>query len=122
MLLRDPWLRTLAMLGCAIAGFYLVGLVWQLIQQFADIVLLFFLAWLLAFVLEPVVATAEHYHVPRVPAIAATFVILLLLILSFYFMVDGARLAEAFIRSLPRRLRDDTRFLIANIHRAFAGF
>jgi predicted PurR-regulated permease PerM len=204
----------------AIASFYLVGLIWQVVEQFADIILLFFLAWLLAFVLEPVVGLAEQARLPRLPAIAATYAVLLvllsaavillvpalssevadivrhlpdyservttwvtaiqdstnvwlldhnspvmldtrsalnpdeltrradavgpiilsnvlvlatgiltllfglllLLVLSFYFMVDGARLAEVIIRSLPLRAQDDTRFLVVNIHRAFSGF
>jgi predicted PurR-regulated permease PerM len=220
-MLRDPWLRTLAILGCAIAAFYLIGLLWQVIETFADIVLLFFLAWLLAFVLEPLVgALVEVVHMPRLAAIGLTYVALLFvlsaavillvpaltlqiveiarnlptyservvngvtdlqatandwleghgspivfdiksalnaqeltrrvdalgppiltnavgfatgaatlllnvvitLILSFYFMADGARLADALILALPPRAQDDTRFLVANIHRAFAGF
>jgi predicted PurR-regulated permease PerM len=48
--------------------------------------------------------------------------VLILLILSFYFMADGARLADSVIVALPPRAQDDTRFLVANIHRAFAGF
>jgi predicted PurR-regulated permease PerM len=220
-MLRDPWLRTLAILGCAIASFYLIGLLWQAIEAFADIVLLFFLAWLLAFVLEPLVgALVEVVHMPRLAAIGLTYVALLFLlsaavillvpaltlqvveiarnlptyservvngvtdlqatandwleghgspvvfdiksalnaqeltrrvdalgppilsnalgfatgaatllvnvvitlILSFYFMADGARLADALIIALPPRAQDDTRFLVASIHRAFAGF
>ena len=56
-MLRDPWLRALAVLGCAIAAFYLISLLWQVVQAFADIIMLFFLAWLIAFVLEPLVGT-----------------------------------------------------------------
>src|SRR5919198_1802100 len=220
-MLRDPWLRALAILGCAIAGFYLIGLLWQAAQEFGDIILLFFMAWLLAFVLEPLVgALIEVVHLPRLGAIGLTYLILLvllsfgvillvpaltlqvveiarnlptyservvngvtdlqanandwllghgsplvfdiksalnaqeltrrvdalgppllsnafgfatgaatllvnlviLLILSFYFMADGARVAEGLIRALPPRAQDDTRFLVASIHRAFAGF
>jgi predicted PurR-regulated permease PerM len=220
-MLRDPWLRALAVLACAIAGIYLVGLLWSVVQEFADIILLFFMAWLLAFVLEPLVlALIEVVRLPRLAAIGLTYVILLvllsfgvillvpaltlqvveiarnlptyservvnavtdlqstannwlldhaspvvfdvksalnaqelgrrvdalgppilsnalgfatgaatllvnlliMLILSFYFMADGARLAEALIRTLPPRAQDDTRFLVASIHRAFAGF
>src|SRR5919202_4344829 len=220
-MLRDPWLRTLAILGCAIAGFYLVGLLWQVIETFADIVLLFFLAWVLAFDLEPLVGPlVEGARMPRLSAIGLTYLALLfvlsaavillvpaltlqaveiarnlptyservvngatdlqatannwlvghgspvvfdvksalnaqeltrrvdalgppilanalglatgaatlllsvviLMILSFYFMADGARVAESLIRALPLRAQDDTRFLVASIHRAFAGF
>jgi predicted PurR-regulated permease PerM len=50
------------------------------------------------------------------------FELVVLLILSFYFMADGARLAETITLALPIRVQDDARFLVANIHRAFAGF
>jgi predicted PurR-regulated permease PerM len=218
--IRDPWLRALSVLGCGIAGFYLIGLLWQVVVEFADIILLFFLAWLVAFVLEPVVGTLVEGRLPRLAAIGLTYVTLLvwlilsvillvpalslqivevarnlpayveqtttvltavqasvnewltghgspllidlksalnpqelsrradalgppilsnaigfatsaatllvqvviMLILSFYFMVDGARLAESVITALPLRAQDDARFLIASIHRAFAGF
>jgi predicted PurR-regulated permease PerM len=55
---------------------------------------------------------------------AATLLVevLALIILSFYFMADGARLADSFIYALPLRAQDDARYLVANIHRAFAGF
>ena len=219
-MIRDPWLRALSILGCAIAGFYLTGLLWQVLQEFADIIMLFFLAWLVAFVLEPVVGTLVEGRLPRLAAIALTYLtllalssmgvvllvpalslqiveiannlpnyveqatnllsgvqgaanawlsghgspvlvdirsalnpqelsrradalgppilsnaigfatgaatllaqVLIMLILSFYFMVDGARLAESMITALPLRAQDDARFLIASIHRAFAGF
>jgi predicted PurR-regulated permease PerM len=219
-MIRDPWLRALAILACAIAGLYLVGIIWQVAQEFADIILLFFLAWLLAFVLEPLVGTLVEARVPRLAAIGLTYVTMLvllsmgvillvpaltlqavevvrsmpgyveqaagfltdlqsssnawlidhrspilvdlqsalnpqelsrraetlgpqllgnvvglatgaatllfelvvLLILSFYFMADGARLAESLILALPPRAQDDMRFLVVNIHRAFAGF
>jgi predicted PurR-regulated permease PerM len=219
-LIRDPWLRALSVLGCGIAGFYLIGLLWQVVIEFADIILLFFLAWLVAFVLEPLVGTLVEGRLPRLAAIGLTYLTLLvwlilgvillvpalslqivevarnlpayveqtttvltavqasvnewltghgspllidlksalnpqelsrradalgppilsnaigfatgaatllvqvviMLILSFYFMVDGARLAESVITALPLRAQDDARFLIASIHRAFAGF
>src|SRR5206468_2874041 len=219
-MIRDPWLRALSILGCAIAGLYLVSVLWGIVQEFADIILLFFLAWLVAFVLEPFVGALVESRLPRLAAIGLTYLallvvlvagvillvpalsiqlvevarsmplyveqatafltdfqtsannwltghgspvlvdiksalnpqelsrradalgppilsnaigfatgaatllveVLIMLILSFYFMVDGARLAEAFIMALPIRAQDDARFLVASIHRAFAGF
>jgi predicted PurR-regulated permease PerM len=218
--IRDPWLRALSILGCAIAGVYLTSLLWQVVMEFADIILLFFMAWLVAFILEPVVGTLVEGRLPRLAAIGLTYLTLLvlmslgvillvpaltvqivevvrslptyveqatvfltnlqsltndwltshgspllvdvksalnpqdlsrradalgppilsnvvgfatgaatllvelviMLILSFYFMVDGARLADSMIASLPVRAQDDARFLVASIHRAFAGF
>jgi predicted PurR-regulated permease PerM len=220
MLIRDPWLRALSILGCAIAGVYLTSLLWQVVMEFADIILLFFLAWLVAFILEPVVGTLVEGRLPRLAAIGLTYLtllvllslgvillvpaltlqivevvrslptyveqatvfltnlqsttndwltsrgspllidvksalnpqdlsrradalgppilsnvvgfatgaatllaeLLIMLILSFYFMVDGARLADSLIGALPLRAQDDARFLVASIHRAFAGF
>jgi predicted PurR-regulated permease PerM len=220
MLIRDPWLRALSILGCAIAGVYLTSLLWQVVMEFADIILLFFLAWLVAFILEPVVGTLVEGRLPRLAAIGLTYLtllvllslgvillvpaltlqivevvrslptyveqatvfltnlqsatndwltshgspllvdvksalnpqdlsrradalgppilsnvvgfatgaatllveLLIMLILSFYFMVDGARLADSMITALPVRAQDDARFLVASIHRAFAGF
>jgi predicted PurR-regulated permease PerM len=220
MLIRDPWLRALSVLGCAIVGFYLVGLLWQVMQEFADIILLFFMAWLVAFILEPVVGTLVEGRLPRLAAIALTYLTLLvllslgvillvpaltlqivevvrslpsyveqvtlllsvfqtttnawltshgspilidiksalnpqelsrrvdalgppilsnvvgfatgaatllvelviMLILSFYFMADGAQLADSLIGALPLAAQDYARFLVASIHRAFAGF
>ncbi|MDQ3809353.1 MAG: AI-2E family transporter, partial [Chloroflexota bacterium] len=55
-------------------------------------------------------------------AAAVLVELLILVILSFYFMADGARLADSLIGALPPRAQDDTRYLVANIHRAFAGF
>src|SRR4051794_6514420 len=80
MLIRDPWLRALSVLACAIAGFYLIGLLWQVVQEFADIVLLFFLAWLVAFVLEPFVGTLVQGRLPRLAAIGLTYLTLLVLL------------------------------------------
>ena len=80
MQIRDPWLRALSILGCAIAGFYLVGLLWGIVQEFADIILLFFLAWLVAFVLEPLVGTLVEGQVPRLAAIGLTYLTLLVLV------------------------------------------
>jgi predicted PurR-regulated permease PerM len=219
-MIRDPWLRALVGVMCAIAGLYLLGMLWGLAQQFADILLLFMVAWLLAFVLEPLVSAMTRAGVPRLAAIAFTYATLLVLfslsvvllipalsvqvveiagklpgyaeqvamwagsfeatanswliehrspvlvdigsafepqemarrmetvgiplltnavqvatgaatlllglvlalILSFYFMLDGARLADSIILALPLRARDDVRFLVAMIHRSFAGF
>src|SRR5437870_2235840 len=80
-MIRDPWLRALSILGCAIAGFYLVGLLWQVVQEFADIFLLFFLAWLVAFVLEPLVGTLVEGRLSRPAAIGLTYLTLLVLLL-----------------------------------------
>lgn len=51
----NPLLRVLIVLLIAIATLFLIERVWQIGTAFSDIILLFFLAWLLSFVLSPVV-------------------------------------------------------------------
>lgn len=220
-MVRDPWVRALAMLGCAIAVIYLATLLWGWLQEFSDILLLFFCAWLLAFLLDPVVAGLQRRaSFPRVFAVATTYLVLLVvlslafvvlipnlatqivtassnlptfadritgwistiqttanawlidrsspivfdvrsaltpdevtqrveslgppllsnalalatgaaallgellivLILSFYFALDGMRLADSIVAALPLRVQDDARFLVANVHRVIAGY
>src|SRR6195256_5883140 len=113
MLIRDPWLRALSILGCAIAGFYLVGLLWQVVMEFADIILLFFLAWLVAFVLEPVVGTLVEARLPRLAAIGLTYLTLLVLVsLAVILLVPALTLQIVeVVRSLPVYVEQATAFL-----------
>jgi predicted PurR-regulated permease PerM len=215
MPIRDPWIRALVVVLVAISGLYLAGLVWQIAAQFADIILLFFLAWVVAFILEPVVdvlerqvllrrpvavtiayfgmlvvcATAvvwivpalsrqtiqlaselpayvaflnEHFKelqvaledrgvsvnlstlvqfeelVRRIEALGppvlanavtlatqiASFVVqlILVLMLSFYIMLDGPRIMRGVVMVMPETFREDLVFFVDSVNRAFAGF
>lgn len=215
MLTRDPWVRALVIVLLSISGLYLAGLIWQIAAQFSDIILLFFLAWVVAFVLEPVVdvlerqvllprplavsiayggmlvvgATATIWAIPalsrqtiqlaselpayvaflndhflqlqgvleergvavnvaallqfedlvrRVEALGppvlanavtlatqiASFVVQLVLVLmiSFYVMLDGHRIKRGLLGVMPETFREDVEYLAASVNRAFAGF
>jgi predicted PurR-regulated permease PerM len=215
MLTRDPWIRTLVIVLVAISGLYLAGLIWQIAVQFADVILLFFLAWIVAFILEPIVDLLEHgAGMPRpvavsiayfgmlivgatgliwaVPALSrqaiqlaselpaylafleghfrqaqlmldergltaniamllqvddlvrraeaigpavlanavslatgiASFIVqlILVLMLSFYIMLDGQRIARGFLGVMPLTVREDAVFFLDSVNRAFAGF
>ncbi len=79
-MIKDPWLRALVIIMVFIAGLYLIGLVWQVAVQFFDIIILFFLAWILSFLLDPVVQfLVQHIRLPR--SVAASLVYLGLLVL-----------------------------------------
>src|SRR5215470_4515114 len=110
MVIRDPWLRALSILGCAIAGVYLVGLLWQVIEVFADIILLFFLAWLVAFILEPVVGMLVEGRVPRIAAIGLTYITLLVLLsLGVILLVPALSLQIVDVaRNLPTYVEQGT--------------
>lgn len=212
---RDPWIRSLVIVLVAISGLYLAGLLWQIAAQFSDVILLFFLAWVVAFILEPIVdllarqvllrrsvavtiayfgmlivgATAvilivpalsrqtiqlaselpayvaflnEHFVelqslleergitvnlatlvqfeelVRRVEALGppvlanavtlatqiASFVVqlVLVLMLSYYIMLDGPRIMRGLVLVMPETYREDLVFFVDSVNRAFAGF
>lgn len=81
MVVKDPWIRALVIVMLLIAAVYLAGLVWQIAGQFADIILLFFLAWIISFILEPVVGTLHHRtRLPRGLAVLAAYAAMLVLV------------------------------------------
>jgi predicted PurR-regulated permease PerM len=63
---RNGWLRALIILLVIIASLYLAGQVWQTISLFSDIILLFALAWLIAFILRPIVDWISGRPVPGI--------------------------------------------------------
>lgn len=212
---KNPWLRALIVLLVFIAGFYLLSLLWQIGQQVGDIILLFFLAWLLAFILTPLARfLARNKHQPKLLAVIEIYVGLLLflsilgvlaipamasqlnllasslpayisglpqainsfqswfwvrgimidlsslsqtqalvqganalgtvaaqnaltiaqflasavtglfivLVLSFYIMLDGERIAQDILKLLPPRFQDEARFFMDSIDRTFGGY
>lgn len=81
MVVKDPWIRALVVTMLCIAAVYLAGLVWQIAGQFADIILLFFLAWIISFILEPIVALLyTRARLPRGLAVLATYAAMLVLV------------------------------------------
>ena len=53
MLERNVWFRTLIVLLVVAVGLHVWGLAWEFAQRFGDIIMLFTLAWMIAFVLRP---------------------------------------------------------------------
>ena len=50
------------------------------------------------------------------------FSLILVLILSFYIMLDGSRFTTALLKALPIDRRDELNYLFYSTHRAFGGF
>ncbi len=61
---RDRWTKTLIILLVAIASLYLAEQVWKFLLSISDIILLFALAWLIAFILQPSVKLLSEHPVP----------------------------------------------------------
>lgn len=211
---QNPWFHALIILGVIAVGLYVLGQLWALAVHFGDIIILFFLAWLLAFALLPLVrilqvrlrvaraiATAMVYLVllvclatlivlviplliDQVAQLAAQLPVLtanvptraaevqqildqhdipidagalvgpglsqqagqfgsrivensvalasgvasglfnftLVLILSFYIVLDGDRFLARFLAAVPERFSDDARLFVVGIDRSFGGF
>lgn len=209
--LHDPLVRALLILLLAIAALSLTQLVWSLVIQFGDLILLFVFAWVIAFLLEPLVASLSRARwIPRAAAVVIVYLTLLVaiaagitllapilvaqsemvavslpelgerlggfasglntflisrglsiadytgellsplqsvgpwlvsnavtlatttasvltqvvlaLVLSLYFMLDGDRLGKQFVGAFPKRYRDDVAYFIVSVNRTFGGF
>ncbi len=83
---RTPWLNILIVLLTLIAASYLAQMLFQLLGQFADIILLFVLAWLIAFALSPLILAISGK--PLTPAVIA--------LVQRFFGARGVRRAEQF--------------------------
>jgi predicted PurR-regulated permease PerM len=76
-LASSGWTKALIVLASLSLGLYLANALWQMAIHFSDVIITFFLAWLLAFVLAPLVsAMGSSWGIPR--AVAATLVYVLL--------------------------------------------
>jgi predicted PurR-regulated permease PerM len=212
---KNRWLYALVVLGVLFVGVQLFGIVWDFLRQFSDIILIFVLAWLLAFLLNPAVDFfTVTRQTPRVLAVGAVYLSLLsilvligllivpptaiqvstlgdhfpqyaadvsnfvnnllawlgnhgvpvrtqqfgsseeilkqaqtvgaslasnaltlaqgvavvlfdgviILVVSFYIMMDGPRITGAIIRVTPESYRDDAGLILASVDRSFGGF
>jgi predicted PurR-regulated permease PerM len=75
---KNSWLRALIILGVLFLGVQLFSIVWNFARQFADIILIFLLAWLIAFLLNPAVQFFTITRkTPRILAVGAVYLTLL---------------------------------------------
>jgi len=89
---RRRWLDALLILGTIVLAFLVVQFVSQLFQAFGDIILIFFLAWLLAFILSPVVGWLVRIvpFLPRVGAVIVVYALLVGILIVLTIIVAGA--------------------------------
>ena len=77
---RHRSLRILITLVITLLLIFLAGLVWSALVFIGDVILLFFLAWVIAFILEPVSIVLQQRGVPRVLAVAIIYLALLIVV------------------------------------------
>lgn len=68
------WLSILLILAVIAVFFYIVSVLTDLFFYFGDIFLTFFLAWLLAFIISPIVTSVANV-IPRLPRAVATILV-----------------------------------------------
>ena len=100
------WLYALLVLATVAVGFLVAQMVGQTFFFFGDIVLVFFLAWLLAFILSPIVSALVR-HVPGLPRVGAVVVVYVVLVgaLSLLVVVVAQALVGSiteFINGVPQ--------------------
>jgi predicted PurR-regulated permease PerM len=99
------WLDALLVLGTVAVGLLALGLISNVLLFWSDILLIFFLAWLLAFVLSPVVTGIERAFpfLRRGIAVAVAYGVLLVILVLIALLVAQALAAslQGFIASIP---------------------
>ncbi|HKS69824.1 MAG TPA: AI-2E family transporter [Ktedonobacterales bacterium] len=94
---RHRALRVLLALLLVIVAIVAASLIWNTLVLFGDVILLFFLAWIVAFVLEPVSILLQRRGLPRTLAVALIYLALLVvvsggIVLAVPSIVDEVRL------------------------------
>jgi predicted PurR-regulated permease PerM len=77
LLERHAVLRLLLYLVTIITALYAGGLIWSVLLHFGDIILLFFLAWVVCFILQPLSGLLERRGLPRPVAVTLIYLSLL---------------------------------------------
>jgi predicted PurR-regulated permease PerM len=99
------WLHAALVLGTLVLAFVLLAQVATLLAYFSDILLILLLAWLLAFMLSPLVGVLDR-ALPRLPRVIVVGIVYLgmFVILSWIVLVVAGNLASSiagFISQLP---------------------
>src|SRR6266511_6165860 len=93
---RDPWVRVLVILLTIIAGLYLGQMLWSLLGQIADLILVFVFAWIISFILQPsVTALARIPWMPRAAAVVIVYLALLAAIILAVIVLLPALAAQS---------------------------
>ena len=106
------WLVIFLLLGSAYFGFLLAERLLEFIGGFGSIFLILFLAWLLAFVMSPVVAGLERQlDLPRGPVVVGAY-LLALVIFGFVMFYTGAAITQQ-VAELARNYPQTERGILA---------
>lgn len=99
------WIDALLIMGTVVVAIILIGYLGSIFFYFGDVILVFFLAWLMAFILSPIVGVLVRHipNLPRVVAVVLVYGTLLGFIVVLAVMIANtlATSISDFINSLP---------------------
>jgi predicted PurR-regulated permease PerM len=95
------WLLAFLILGAAYFGVLLLQIAFSFLSGFSQILLILFLAWLLAFVMSPVVRFFEGQHISRGVAVGIAYLFALVL-LGFALFTTGAAISQQLAQATDR--------------------
>lgn len=75
----NRWLQALIVLLVIIASLFLASVAWSLFSRFSNVILLFFLSWLLAFILRPVARWLTARGLPYTISVIIVYAVLAVL-------------------------------------------
>ena len=102
----NRWLQTLIVLLTVIATLFLLSQVWSFLVQFTNVILLFFMSWLLAFVLRPIARWLTAHGLPYTIS-----VIIVYLALALVFTIGGYLLVPVITQQVNDLSRNYTNYL-----------
>jgi predicted PurR-regulated permease PerM len=112
------WLDALLILATIIAFLVAAGLVWDVVIAFGDVILIFFLAWLIAFMIGPLAAALARLipAIPRAVAVVVVYVLIFIALFALIFIVADTlvRSINEFIVSIPQ-IQEDLPEILAPI-------
>lgn len=74
---RHAVVRLLVYAAAIIAVLYAIGMMWGVVAHYANVILMLFLAWVIAFALQPLLIRIERLGAPRLLAVTLAYLALL---------------------------------------------
>src|SRR5689334_22893506 len=90
----EPLLRVLLVILIILSSIVLASFIWQLVSTFSSLILLFFASWLLALLLSPLVGWLIEQGLPKLAAVALTYLVVLATIVGFIVLVLPGLIAQ----------------------------
>jgi len=112
-MMKNFWTRLLVVLMVVAAGIFVAEKTMDLLRAFSNVILIFFLAWLIAFLLSPAADAMERRRIPRGLAVLSVYagLILILVIISGMFTPILIAQGQELEQQMPQDLAEVSTFV-----------